>query len=351
MSTIPAQARAAVLQAVGSSYEILNAAVPQPGPGEVLVRLQASGCCHSDVDAHTPKSPDALQPIRPLVGGHEGIGRVVLLGPGAEAHRKVGELVGIAFLAWSCGACEACTQASENLCQKAKFSGFTAQGTFAEYAVASAAHTIPIPDSLSAEQACPILCAGLTVYKGLKLVNPLAGQWCVIPGAGGGLGHLACQYASAMGLRVVGIDAPAKRDLVLRCGAEHFIDFTICGDVVAEVLKLTEGGAHVSMICSAHPSAYSQALAYARVLGTVVAIGLCPFGLHSAQLISKGLKLVGSMVGTVTDAKEALSFAARGLVKCEVETRGMEDIEQTLQDLEAGRIAGRVVIKIASEDF
>lgn len=121
MMALPSQARSAVLQAVGSTYEITSAPLPQPGPGEVLIRLLATGTCHSDVDAHSPKSPEALQPIRPLIGGHEGVGRVVALGVGAEQYRKVGELVGIPFLAWSCGSCEACSQANENLCQRAKY--------------------------------------------------------------------------------------------------------------------------------------------------------------------------------------------------------------------------------------
>ncbi|GAA5875957.1 hypothetical protein JCM1840_006229 [Sporobolomyces johnsonii] len=363
---VPTYSRAAVLEKAGSKYEVVELATPQPGPGEVLVRMKASGICHSDLAAHTPESPEALQPIRPLIGGHEGVGLVVKLGEGVT-RRKVGDLVGLAFLASNCGVCEACTSGSVNVCQAATFRGFTVHGTFAEYAIAEAEHAILIPASVAPDQACPILCAGLTVYKALKLAQPLAGQWVVVPGAGGGLGHLAVQYgkslhspisvytrltliflrtAKAMGLRVVGIDSTAKAELVKTCGAEHFVDFSAVKDVVSEVIRLTGGGAHLSIICVAHPSGYTDALLYARTLGKIACVGLAPFGLHSAQLIGKQLTLIGSQTGSQHEAAEALSFVERGLVRCELEKRSLHDVERTLDDLKKGRIGGRVVIEL-----
>ncbi|GAA5969981.1 hypothetical protein JCM21900_001306 [Sporobolomyces salmonicolor] len=340
---VPNYALAAVLEKPGSKYEVVELPTPQPGPGEVLVRMRASGICHSDLAAHTPESPEALQPIRPLVGGHEGVGFVVKVGEGVT-RRKVGDLVGLAFLASNCGVCEACTSGSVNVCQAATFRGFTVHGTFAEYAIAEAEHAILIPASVAPDQACPILCAGLTVYKALKLAQPLAGQWVVVPGAGGGLGQRVLPVRpKAMGLRVVGIDSTAKAELVKTCGVEHFIDFSAVEDVVSEVIRLTGGGAHLSIICVAHPSGYSDALLYARTLGKIACVGLAPFG---AQLIGKQLTLIGTQTGSPAEAADALSFVERGLVRCELEKRSLHDIERTLDDLKKGKISGRVVIDL-----
>jgi len=178
---------------------VVRLPVPVPSEGQVLIKIEASGICHSDCEAHTPKSAEALQPVRPLVGGHEGVGRIVALGPGLSESgtSKVGDRVGIPFLARCCGRCDACKQGKENFCRMLdglQFSGFTLQGTFQEYALGYADWVIPIPDSIPSEQACPILCAGVTVYNALRAAKPKAGQWVAIPGAGGGLGHLAVQY-------------------------------------------------------------------------------------------------------------------------------------------------------------
>lgn len=148
---------------------------------------------------------------------------------------------------------------------------------------------------------------------------------------------------------MIGIDAPAKRDLVMRCGAEHFIDYTSQPDVPAEVLKITQGGAHIALVATAHESGYTQALQYLRPLGKLAAVGISPIPLHSAQLIGRGLSIVASLAGTVNDCIEALDFVARGKVKCEITVRKLEDLEQTLHDLEAGKIAGRVVLRIADD--
>ncbi|CEQ41415.1 SPOSA6832_03130 [Sporobolomyces salmonicolor] len=149
--------------------------------------------------------------------------------------------------------------------------------------------------------------------------------------------------AKAMGLRVVGIDSTAKAELVKTCGVEHFIDFSAVENVVSEVIRLTGGGAHLSIICVAHPSGYSDALLYARTLGKIACVGLAPFG---AQLIGKQLTLIGTQTGSPAEAAEALSFVERGLVRCELEKRSLHDIERTLDDLKKGKISGRVVIDL-----
>ncbi|GAA5845173.1 hypothetical protein JCM5353_003923 [Sporobolomyces roseus] len=345
MANLPSTYRAAVLKEMGSKYEIAELPLPVPAEDEVLIRLEATGICHSDLAAHTPSGHETdIAPIRPLCGGHEGCGRVVKIGTRVTS-RKVGDYVGLAFIASNCGAC---VKGGLTLCPEATFRGFTVAGTFAEYTISKAVHAIPVPVSIPPEQACPILCAGVTVYKALKLLNPLAGEWIAIPGAGGGLGNLAIQYAKAFGLRIVGIDSTAKEETVRASGAEAFVDFLQTKDVVAEVLKITGGGTHYSVLCVAHGGGYADALKYARVFGKIACVGLTEFSTHSALLIEKQLTLVGTHVGTPTDAIEALGFVERGLVNCVVETREFsgEVIEQTFDDLKKGKVVGRVVMRL-----
>ncbi|GAA6063863.1 hypothetical protein JCM10212_003554 [Sporobolomyces blumeae] len=339
------RARAAVLNEMGSSYVMQEIDVPQPGPDEVLIRLEASGICHSDLAAHTPSAPEDITPIRPLIGGHEGVGKIVAVGEGVVG-RRIGEDVGLAFIASNCGSCEACIKGGLTLCPDATFRGFTVAGTFAEYTISKAAHAIPVPQSIPPAEACPILCAGLTVYKALKLLSPVAGQWVAVPGAGGGLGHLAVQYAKAFGLRVVGIDSTSKEGVARSSGAEAFVDFAKSKDVVGDVLKATDGGAHYSLLCVAHGGGYTDALKYARVFGKIACIGLTPFSTHSALLIEKQLTLIGTHVGTPTDAVEALSFVERGLVRCRVKAVDFsaENIEATFDALKKGTVEGRVIM-------
>ncbi|KAM0752299.1 GroES-like protein [Meredithblackwellia eburnea MCA 4105] len=338
--------KAAILQERGSSYSIVTLPIPVPAPTQLLVRLEATGVCHSDADAHTPKSPDALQPIRPLVGGHEGVGRIEAVGADVGAAFSVGDRVGLAFLASICEKCEACLAKASNHCSEAKYHGFTTQGTFQEYGLVDVSGAIPIPQSLSSEQAAPLLCAGLTVYKALKLAEPTKGEWVAVPGAGGGLGHLAIQYAKEFGLKVVAIDSASKADLAKSCGADAFIDFQSSPDVVSDVFSITGGGSHISLVAVGHPASYAQAVAYTRTLGRVLCVGLAPMSFHTGQIIGKGIKVIGSFVGTREDAVEALHIASKGLVRCSVENRNLEDLEETIADLEKGNVSGRVVIKL-----
>ncbi|GAA5949470.1 hypothetical protein JCM3765_002672 [Sporobolomyces pararoseus] len=343
---LPTHFKAAILKELGSRYELEAVPLPELAEDEVLIKMEAAGICHSDIQAHSPEDPDTdIPPIRPLQGGHEGVGRIVKLGNRVEG-RKIGERVGLAFIASNCGHCEACSKGGLTLCPEASYRGFTVHGTFGEYTVSKAAHAIPVPESIPAVQACPILCAGVTVMKAIKLLTPSAGEWIAIPGAGGGLGNLAVQYAKCFGLRVIGIDSTAKEKTVRASGAEHFVDFTKTQNVVEEVIKLSGGGVHHSVICVAHSGGYTDALKYARVFGKIAAVGLTKFSTHSALLIEKQLTLVGTHVGTPSDCVEALSFVERGLVKCEIVEKPFsgEVIEETFAEMRRGTIVGRVVM-------
>jgi len=346
---IPEVARAGVLQERDKPYDVIkDHPVKKPGESQVLVKLSHTGVCMSDCLAWKTKWSPVVPCKFPFVGGHEGIGRVVAHGPGVSSP-PLGSRVGIRWDGYACGTCEVCLQGVESACSENVYHGFHMDGTFQEYVVANAAFVIPVPESISAEQAAPIMCAGLTVFKGLKRAKPLPGQWVAVPGAGGGLGHLAVQYAKAFGCRVVGIDHGSKEEFAKECGCEAFIDFSTSKDVVEDVIKVTGGGAHVSVVTTHFPGAYTQAIGYARKLGTVVCLGLTVITLSTFTAAGKQLNILGSITGGRLDAKEALDLAVRGIVKCKVDVRDLDQLESTLEELEAGKIQGRVVLKISDE--
>lgn len=257
------------------------------------------------------------------IAGHEGAGIVAAVGEGMEDTWKVGDRAGIKWIASTCGLCEFCLSdgPDEVNCINQKNSGFSTEGTFQEYVVADGRYTSRIPEGVLDEEAGPIMCGGVTAYSACKRSGVKPGGWIVLPGAGGGLGHFAVQYAKAMGMRVIAIDGgDAKRDLCKKLGAEVFIDYTNTKDIQAEVMKATGFGAHGVIVTAATKEAYASAPGFLRPNGTVVVVGLPkdPSVLAGAPPIMMALKrlnIVGSVVGTLKDVEEALDFTARGLVK------------------------------------
>ena len=213
--------KAAFVEKFGEPLKIREVPIPDPGPGEALVEVVASGVCHTDVHAADGDWP--IKPTLPFIPGHEGAGYVAKLGPGVT-HLKEGDRVGIAWLHSACGHCEFCLTGWETLCPEQQMSGYTVNGSFAEFALGQADYLGRIPDKLSFIDAAPILCAGVTTYKGLKQTQARPGEWVVISGVGG-LGHVAIQYAKAMGLHVAAIDiGPEKLQLARKLGAEVTVD-------------------------------------------------------------------------------------------------------------------------------
>lgn len=218
MFTIPEMQWAQVCPKVGGPLEYKQIPVPKPGPDEVLVNIKYSGVCHTDL--HALKGDWPLASKMPLVGGHEGAGIVVSKGDLAT-EVELGDRVGVKWMNGSCMSCDYCEASDEPLCAKISLSGYTVDGTFQQYCVAKASHVTPIPKHVAMDQAAPVLCAGITVYKGLKESGARPGQSIAIVGAGGGLGALAQQYAKAMGLRIIAIDGgDEKKELCERMGAE-----------------------------------------------------------------------------------------------------------------------------------
>jgi alcohol dehydrogenase, propanol-preferring len=335
---------AAVVEEFGAPLVVRELAVPAPGPGQALVQIIASGVCHTDL--HAAEGDWPVKPTLPFTPGHEGAGVVVALGPGVT-HLKVGDRVGIAWLHNACGHCEFCLSGWETLCPEQNNSGYSVNGSFAEYALAEADYLGRIPESLSFVDAAPILCAGVTTYKGLKQTDTRPGEWVVISGAGG-LGHVAIQYARAMGLHVAAVDlGPEKMALARQLGAEITIDARN-QDPPTEIQKQI-GGAHGVLVTAVSTIAFRQAIGMLRRGGTCVLNGLPPgdFPVSIFDMVLNGYTLRGSIVGTRKDLEEALAFAADGKVKATIETLPLESINDVFSRLKAGRVNGRVVLGIA----
>ncbi len=333
--------RAAVARSFGSPVVLTDVPIPEPELGEVLVRVHASGVCHTDLHAIDGDWP--VKPTLPFIPGHEGAGVVEKVGVDVS-QVKVGDRVGIAWLHDACGRCVFCLSGREALCPKQHNSGYSVNGSFAELAIARADFATKIPDGLGFVEAAPILCAGVTTYKGLKQTEARAGEWVVISGIGG-LGHLAVQYACAMGLRAVAIDvADDKLALASRLGAELVVNAK--KDDPVSVLQTKIGGAQASLVTAVSTKAFAAGIGVLRPGGTCVLVGLPPgdFPTPIFEVVIKGLTVRGSIVGTRLDLEEALAFAAAGKVRAISTTQPLGQVNAVLDGLRRGRVEGRVVL-------
>jgi alcohol dehydrogenase, propanol-preferring len=344
---VPKIMRAAVVEKFGEPLVVQEVQVPIPGQGQALVEIVASGVCHTDL--HAAEGDWPVKPTPPFIPGHEGAGIVVALGTGVT-HLKLGDRVGIAWLHSACGHCEFCLAGWETLCLEQQNSGYSINGTFAEYALGQADYLGRIPHNLSFVDAAPILCAGVTTYKGLKQTNTRPGEWVVISGAGG-LGHVAIQYAKAMGLHVAAVDlGPEKMALARKLGAEITIDATT-QDPAQEIQKQI-GGAHGVLVTAVSTIAFRQAMGMLRRGGTCVLNGLPPgeFPVSIFDVVLNGYSVRGSIVGTRLDLEEALAFAAEGKVKATIETLPLDSINDVFDRMKKGKVNGRVVLQISNKE-
>ena len=344
----PKMMRAAVVERFGMPLAVKEVPIPTPGPGQALVKIAATGVCHTDLHAADGDWP--VKPTPPFTPGHEGAGIVAAVGPGVK-HLKEGDRVGIAWLHSACGYCEYCLSGWETLCLQQQNSGYSVDGSFAEYALGSADYLARIPSGLSFVASAPILCAGVTTYKGLKMTEAKPGEWVVISGAGG-LGHVAIQYAKAMGLHVAAVDlGPDKLALARKLGAEITVDAKT-QDPAKEIQKQI-GGAHGVLVTAVSPIAFKQATGMLRRGGTCVLNGLPPgeFPVSIFDVVLNGFTLRGSIVGTRRDLEEALAFAADGKVDATIETLPLESINEVFSRLRKGQVNGRVVLSISPALF
>ena len=285
----------------------------------------------------------------PLVGGHEGAGVVVAKGDLVQ-DVEIGDYAGIKWLNGSCLACEFCQQADEPLCPHALLSGYTVDGTFQQYAIAKAAHVARIPKSADLEAVGPVLCAGITVYKGLKESGAKPGQTVAIVGAGGGLGSMALQYARAMGLQTIAIDGGEEKEKSTRqLGADAYIDFKKSGDLVADVKKASPGGLgpHAVILLAVQEGPFQQAAGYVRSHGTIVCIGMPAGAYLRAPVFDTVVRMItikGSYVGNRRDTAEALDFYGRGLIRVPTKTVGLSELQSVYDMMHENKIIGRYVV-------
>lgn len=338
-----AMMKAAVVRSFHEPLTIEEVPIPTPGPGQVLIRVVASGVCHTDLHAADGDWP--VRPGLPFIPGHEGAGYVAAIGPGVRGIKE-GDRVGVPWLHSACGTCEHCLTGWETLCSQQQNTGYSVDGGYAEYVLAPANYVARIPDGLSFVDAAPILCAGVTTYKGLKETDTKPGDWVVISGIGG-LGHVAVQYAIAMGLRVAAVDvADEKLALAHDLGAELIVNAATTDPVA--VIQHEIGGAHGALITAVSVPAFRQGIGTLRRGGTCALVGLPPgdFPTPIFDVVLKRLTIRGSIVGTRQDLHEALDFAAQQKVQATTEIQPLEAINAIFDRLRAGTVQGRVVLAL-----
>ena len=336
--------KAAVLTGFGAPLALEDVPVPAVGPDEVLIQVEACGVCHSDLHIANGDTPafKAITKAR-LVPGHEVVGRVADRGA-QVAELAIGDRVGVPWQYSTCGVCDPCREGLENLCRKTVITGLMVDGGYAEFMVAKAAHALRVPPGLSAEQAAPLFCAGLTVYRAVRNAQVAAGQRVGIFGVGG-LGHLAVQLVTSRGAQAIGFDVAAEKLAFAReLGAVEAFDVT-APDLTRQVRAL--GGLHVAIVTSAAKAAYDTALKCLRPGGTLAVVGLPPEPLTILPLALVGpeLRIVAASVGTRDDMRAVLELAAAGQLRCEIETVALADVNAVFERMNRGSIRGRMVLR------
>jgi propanol-preferring alcohol dehydrogenase len=333
---------AAVVEEFGKPLVLREREISSPAAGQILIKTEACGVCHTDLHAAHGDWP--VKPTLPFIPGHEAIGLVTAVGSGVTTVKE-GDRVGVPWLYSACGHCEYCLTAWETVCPEAQFGGYTKNGGFAEYLLADPNYVAYIPAGLAPLDAAPLICAGITTYKGIKETGAKPGEWVAISGCGG-LGHLAIQYAKAMGLFVCAIDIDdAKLAHAKQVGADAVINAK-AGDPAAAVKKETGGGAHGVLITAPSLIAFKQGVGMTRKRGTCVLVGLPPgeFPVPLFDIVANCITIRGSFVGTRHDMAEALAFATEGKVKADIELQPLSAINQIFNRLEHGDVASRVVL-------
>jgi propanol-preferring alcohol dehydrogenase len=335
--------KAAVVTDFTKPLEIREVPIPEPRPGEVLVRMETSGLCHTDIHAAHGDWP--VKPTPPFVPGHEGIGIVERLGDGVT-ERALGDRVAIAWLGYACGKCRYCIGGWETLCLEQQNSGYSVNGSFAEYAVVPAAFATPVPDSVSSRDAAPLTCAGVTTFKAIKVAGVAPAETVAIFGVGG-LGHLALQYARIAGGITIGVDIEdSKLEMAKQLGADHVVNAATT-DPVEAIQAL--GGADVAVALAASPQSFDQAFRSLRRGGRLVCVALPgddgALSLPIFDTVLNGKTVIGSIVGTRNDLADVFTLHAAGRTKVIAVDRKLDDVNQSIADVLAGDVPARIVFQ------
>jgi alcohol dehydrogenase, propanol-preferring len=335
--------KAAVVTDFHAPLQIQDVPIPDPGPDEVLVRIEASGLCHTDIHAAHGDWP--VKPAPPFIPGHEGIGHVERIGS-AVTNRSVGDRVAIAWLGYACGHCRYCVGGWETLCESQHNSGYSVNGAFAEYAVVRAGFASPVPDSISSRDAAPLTCAGVTTYKAIKVARVAPAETVAVFGVGG-LGHLALQYARIAGAFVVGVDIEdSKLAMATELGADHVVNARQT-DPVQAIQAL--GGADVAVALAASPESFDQAYRSLRRGGRLVCVALPADGTMTVPIfdtVLTGKSIIGSIVGTRNDLADVFALHAAGRTTVIAVDRKLDEVNQSIEDVLAGDVPARVVFAI-----
>ncbi|RZI96260.1 MAG: zinc-dependent alcohol dehydrogenase [Microbacterium sp.] len=340
--------KTAVVSAFGAPASIEERDIPAPGPGQVLVRLEACGLCHTDIHAMHGDWP--VKPGLPLVPGHEGVGIVEALGAGVTG-RQVGQRVAMPWLGYACGDCRYCVDGRENLCENQYNNGYGVPGAYAEYMLADARFAVPVPDAVTPLDAAPLTCAGVTTYAAIKNAHVVPGETVTIFGVGG-LGHLAVQYARLVGATVIGVDVTEEKLALAReLGADHTVNAGET-DPVAAIKEW--GGTDVAVVLAVAPTVFRQAFESLNRGGRLVLVSLPAEGVLEIPIfdtVLKGISVIGSIVGTRQDLVEVFHLHAAGRTRVIAQPRALEQVNESVDAVLAGDVAARLVFTYHTADL
>jgi propanol-preferring alcohol dehydrogenase len=332
--------KAAVVHDFTKPLRIEEIATPEPGPGEVVVKVETCGVCHTDIHAAHGDWP--VKPTPPFVPGHEAVGIVERVGPQVRTVRE-GDRVAVPWLGWACGACEYCASGRETLCPNQQMTGYTVDGGYAEYVLANASFVGQVPSGVDPLDAAPLTCAGVTTYKAVKVSGARSSDLVAIYGIGG-LGHMALQYARIAGASVAAVDViDSKIALAHELGAEHVINSAV-DDPVEAIQAL--GGADVAIAVAVSPAAFEQAYKSLKPGGTLIFVAMPAdnfMQLPIFETVLHGITVVGSIVGTRVDLAETLQLHAEGRTRVVRESRQLEQVNDAFEQIEKGEVDARLV--------
>ncbi len=332
--------KAAIVHELGAPLDVTDTDRPAPSSTQVLVRLETSGLCHTDI--HAAKGEWPVKPSPPFIPGHEGVGIVEEVGDDVEAV-EVGTRVAVPWLGTACGRCDHCVTGWETLCESQVNTGYSVDGCFAEYVVADGDFVVPVPDAVDPLDAAPLTCAGVTTYKAVKVSGARPGMRVAVVGIGG-LGHLALQYAAIAGAEVIAVDVvDAKLEMAKELGASHVVN--AANEDAAEAIQRL-GGAHAIVSTAATPKAIESAFQSLRRNGRLVLVGLPAdndITVPVFQTVLGGISIVGSIVGTRQDLREVFDLHAAGKTKVVRETRMLADVNDCFDEVLSGEVDARLV--------
>ncbi|MER5280441.1 alcohol dehydrogenase AdhP [Streptomyces sp. NPDC002809] len=336
--------RAAVVRSFTEPLVVEDRPVPTPAGHQVLVRMEASGLCHTDI--HAARGDWPVRPSPPFVPGHEGIGIVEAAGD-QVGHLAVGDRVAIPWLGEACGHCDHCVSGWETLCPEQRNSGYSVDGSHAEYALAHGTYVVPVPDGIDPLDAAPLTCAGVTTYKAVKLSGARPGTRALVSGIGG-LGHLALQYARIFGAETIAVDVTdEKLALARELGADHVIDARV-QDVAEEARRL--GGVDAAISLAVSNESFAAAYGALRRGGTLVLVALPAEGkleIPVFDTVLNGTRIVGSIVGTRQDLAEVFRLHRLGRTRVVRESRDLADINASIDEVLRGKVPGRLVFDMS----